>query len=76
MDRLRRSFRKSFSRGGKSNRLTGNQQNSMETPISSGGASTSNSSKNSFHPDETSVRAGNCQFQVKVCVLKLNFAKN
>lgn len=69
MDRLRRSFRKSFSRGGKSSRLTANQQNSMEMPITpGGGASTSGSTKGNFSQDAASVRAGTCHFQVKVCL--------
>jgi hypothetical protein len=70
MDRLRRSFRKSFSRGGKSNRLTANQQNSTDTPSSSC-VPASSSSKEGFPQDEAPVRAGTCQFQVKV-----NFYEN
>ncbi|KAI6190454.1 Phosphotyrosine interaction region and NUMB domain containing protein [Aphelenchoides bicaudatus] len=65
MDRIRRSFRKSFSRGGKSNRLTSNQQNSIDMPIAAGASTSGGSGKNSFQQDETSVRAGTCQFQVK-----------
>jgi hypothetical protein len=71
MDRLRRSFRKSFGRGAKSNRLTGNQQNSMDTPIAAGATTSGGSGKNSFQQDEASVRAGTCQFQVKVGNLKV-----
>lgn len=62
MDKLRRSFRKSFSRGARSSRLTTNQQNSMEIPIAS---TSGGSSKNSFQQDEAAVRGGTCQFQVK-----------
>ncbi|KAI6202064.1 PID domain-containing protein [Aphelenchoides besseyi] len=63
MDKLRRSFRKSFHRG-KTNRLTANTSDggpSVESPT----MPSSSSSKHSFQLDEAAVRAGTCHFPVK-----------
>lgn len=69
MDRLRRSFRKSFHLGHSKGRLTANEAGRGSPTLAE--TSTSNcvgagSKPNAFQPDEASVRAGNCQFQVKV----------
>ncbi|KAI6215652.1 hypothetical protein M3Y94_00410000 [Aphelenchoides besseyi] len=63
MDKLRRSFRKSFHRG-KTNRLTANTSDggaNVESPT----MPSSSSSKHSFQLDEAAVRAGTCHFSVK-----------
>ncbi|KAI6198392.1 PID domain-containing protein [Aphelenchoides fujianensis] len=61
MDKLRRSFRKSFHRG-KNNRLTASAAGSSAATVEMPSGS---NAKNNFHLDEAAVRAGTCHFPVK-----------
>lgn len=63
MDKLRRSFRKSFHRGNKDRGLTNSE---IRDQPSSSTSSPSQSGSKSYQQDETSVRTGSCSFNVKV----------
>uniref|UniRef100_A0A914E4G7 PID domain-containing protein n=1 Tax=Acrobeloides nanus TaxID=290746 RepID=A0A914E4G7_9BILA len=62
MDKLRRSFRKSFHRGNKDRGLTSSEV--RDQPSSSTSSPSQSGSKN-FQQDEAAVRTGSCSFNVK-----------